>query len=283
MNKLLKLIVSFAIFTSLPCFAMDASRRADQLSTVVLTGPIVAGDAERLVKTLLTSMYPGLSAVLQPQYRGAQTIRLDSPGGSVEEAFKIANLVQALHVRTEVSGGGKCASACFFIFLAGQERTAIGFDPKLGLVPYATGYVGLHRPYLAAETFKEEDASTSMKQQQQLMSRIRQYLGAENVPQMLVDAMMSRPSTDVYWLTDDDLESLGEYSPAYEELLIAKCGYDRKLTDRYQSAILSNDLAAHRRAFEALSRIEECGSKGFDQAALMARLGKGWRPWNEPL
>ena len=64
MNKLLKLIVSFAIFTSLPCFAMDASRRADQLSTVVLTGPIVAGDAERLVKTLLTSMYPGLSAVL---------------------------------------------------------------------------------------------------------------------------------------------------------------------------------------------------------------------------
>ena len=71
-----------------------------------------------------------------------------------------------------------------------------------------------------------------MKQQQQLMSRIRQYLGAENVPQMLVDAMMSRPSTDVYWLTDDDLESLGEYSPAYEELLIAKCGYDRKLRKR---------------------------------------------------
>jgi hypothetical protein len=52
--------------------------------------------------------------------RAIRIVVLDSPGGKVGEAMRIAELVKLRHVSTGVNN--RCASACTFIFAAGRER-----------------------------------------------------------------------------------------------------------------------------------------------------------------
>jgi hypothetical protein len=90
---------------------------------ISIVGEIAAGDFERvkLAATALSDM--GVPLV----------IRLDSPGGNIEEALKIADLVRGLWGTTWILGRSAgvgdpdrsiatCDSACAFIFFAGIER-----------------------------------------------------------------------------------------------------------------------------------------------------------------
>ncbi len=54
----------------------------------------------------------------------AKVIELNSYGGLVEPAYKIAELVRARGMHTNVRKGAKCASACTLIYQAGVRRTA---------------------------------------------------------------------------------------------------------------------------------------------------------------
>jgi hypothetical protein len=84
------------------------------------------------------------------------------------------------------------------------------------------------------------------------------------------------PSNDIYWLRDRDLELIGPYSAADEEILIAKCDYKRsgKMFDEGWSQ----------------SRIDKVNSCTFDvwyehyfeqQLDFVFKLKRGWRPWRE--
>ena len=53
-----------------------------------------------------------------------KTIELNSYGGHVVAAYKIAELVRGRGLSTNVRKGAKCASACTLIFQAGAQRTA---------------------------------------------------------------------------------------------------------------------------------------------------------------
>jgi len=59
------------------------------------------------------------------------------------------------------------------------------------------------------------------------MRQVQNYLESQMVSRRLIDLLMSRPSNDIYWMTDDDFEELGEYRPEVEEFLIKRCGYVR--------------------------------------------------------
>ncbi len=52
-----------------------------------------------------------------------RTVALDSPGGTLEEATRIANAVREHNLATEASR--RCASACTFVFVAGNERVLL--------------------------------------------------------------------------------------------------------------------------------------------------------------
>lgn len=106
------------------------------------------------------------------------------------------------------------------------------------------------------------------------MRRVRTYLKDKGVPQSLVDEMMSRPSNDVYWLTEKDLEMIGSYSPGVEEVLIKRCGYRRT------SYVVDNNWSADRIeamnqcAFEIEAReLSPLREKYLDD------LRNNWRPW----
>ena len=252
-----------------PAFAADISK--SQNGGFLLAGQIQKGDAEKLLKSIL-------------QAHGLSALSLDSPGGDVDESLHIALLVKALHSSTEVVSGGLCTSACFFIYLAGDRHVAAGTVngemPKLAL-----GYIGLHRPYIKFDPTVTNALIDSEARQHAVMLRISAYLRNLDVPQRLIDLMMTRPSNDVYWMTYEDVEQLGEYSPGREELLISRCGYSRHMRNEWAKGKLLNDSAAITRGEAQSKAFIECSYDAFPDLIEEAvknkeLLRKGWRPWS---
>lgn len=82
---------------------------------LLATGPIAPGDAARLKAAL-----EGIRALPH----GAKVVLLDSPGGSVDEALRISDMVRFQPVHMVIPEGARCASACASIaFIAGKYRT----------------------------------------------------------------------------------------------------------------------------------------------------------------
>jgi hypothetical protein len=87
---------------------------SDGRRSVLARGAIVRGDTERL-KVALASVNKGAD--------GLRTIAFDSWGGSVDEAFSMAALMDREKVTVVVRSGATCASACSqILFLAGVHR-----------------------------------------------------------------------------------------------------------------------------------------------------------------
>ena len=188
---------------------------ATKPGTISVVGPIVKGDADKLRR------------IIREQRFGVGAIILDGPGGEVDEAIQMADIIRPLLPIVAVAPGRFCASACFFVWLAGNPRNAQSREYMQRVARQKNsqtgGAVGLHRPYRA-------NIDGVVNDQHQLMRRIQEYLEKQMVSRRLIDLMMSRPSNDVYWLTSTDFDELGEYSPQIEELLIRKCEYVRVTT-----------------------------------------------------
>src|SRR5205823_451292 len=98
---------------------------------------------------------------------------------------------------TRVQPTKYCASACFFLFLAGVGRSATPaefmqpdrqrrLESLLGAGRFtAPGFVGLHRPYLRNPKLDGSKLAA--------MHGIRSYLERQMLSRRLVDLMMSRP------------------------------------------------------------------------------------------
>ncbi|WP_334189409.1 ATP-dependent Clp protease proteolytic subunit [Noviherbaspirillum sp.] len=143
---------------------------------------------------------------------------LNSPGGDVVEALLLSEVLRKLHVRLTVSKGGICASACFFLYIAGSTRDADGSFLKDGRRVIA-GKLGLHRPYLRGVS----DALTFEAEQRSIMRKISIYLDNQRVPRRLIDKMMSHSSVDIYWVTREDLREIGRERAETEEIYLAQC------------------------------------------------------------
>lgn len=226
---------------------------------LVIKGEIRPGEAARLVDWVF--MHPDIRL----------PIVLDSPGGSVLEAIRMSEIVKTLRVSTRVQSGGVCASACFFVWMAGANRLASG-----SLSVSRFGRIGLHRPFLKSP----ENSAASLAIQTNLANGVASYLAKNLVSRRLIDLMMSRPSNDIYWLTFADLEELGSVPPELEELYIAKCKYDRRLIERLAAAELRSDKKL---AAELESRSVEASDCQGDLDADASRVGRlkilsGWMP-----
>ena len=134
---------------------------------VHMTGEIHRGDAEKLVKIFTTT--PAITALV-----------LNSPGGDLLEALKISRLVHEGQIAVLVLSPGICASACFFIFIEGASRLAVGSD---SLPITKLGKVGLHRPYFPNPSASEKH----LQQQFELMSKVKSYLDRKLIPSRLTD------------------------------------------------------------------------------------------------
>jgi hypothetical protein len=79
-------------------------------NALFVQGPIRSGDFDRFSEAL--------------RLHGPKTVFLSSPGGSVAEALKTAELIRSRGLATHVPRGATCASACVLLLAGGLVRTA---------------------------------------------------------------------------------------------------------------------------------------------------------------
>jgi hypothetical protein len=259
-----------------------------------MSGVIASGDSERLVAVIL----PRLAAKRVDTF--PVSLVLDSTGGSVQEAVRIAALVETLRLQTKVRGDelkegtspGVCASACFLIWLAGYERHASGYfapsgdqlaDKTFAVAQRVSGMVGLHRPYLDMSKFSPSSLGLAQSQQRQAMASLRTYLHDRSVAPKLVNTMMAHTSRNIYWLRPDEVNDLS-ISPEHEELLAAKCEYRRTIitsdsSRRELEAFLHEQSADVQQRRWACSRSLIAELRKSELPALGIRINAGWRPW----
>jgi len=195
---------------------------------LVLEGPIVAADA-----VTIDTMLAGHNAA---DNSFARWLVLNSPGGDVSEAGRIADVVRNRLLWTtnlnmvrydtrsqaeEEAFGHVCASACFLVLMAGGKRVLVSN-------PQSNARIGLHRPPDGRAGHANANAAQAGRRQPDAEQSLRAFARREQVPERLVEEMMARSSSEVYWLTRQDAASLSGYSTWFEEFATAACGLDRR-------------------------------------------------------
>jgi hypothetical protein len=228
------LFAVFFVFSAPPAAA--AELRGDPANasgaTVVFEGAIERGDFERLKNFIVDSGQ-------------VREIYLASPGGNLAEAVKIGLLVRYLRLATVVPSkqlthydrasavarhGLKedkdytCASACFFIFVAGIYRSADDHGSPI---------LGIHGPTLmasAAAKLPPERAAMAIDQTRKV---IGDYFSAMDVPTKYTEEVNAVPKTRMRWIRNDEFQSdFGGFIPALRAAVKAKCGTRFDAVDR---------------------------------------------------
>lgn len=136
----------------------------------------------------------------------------------MDSALALGKIVREAEMTVVVERGGKCASACVFLYAGGVTRA-----------PY--GEVLIHRPYL-------ESPSTSFSETQQQFAaislRAKAFLREVNVQEGLFDRMMTISPEKAIALPLEDMDALGMglldqvYSEFVENRRTARLGMTKK-------------------------------------------------------
>jgi hypothetical protein len=175
-----------------------------------MQGPIEPGDFDRMLVELsqADNGRAGYSF-----FKDRQRLWVNSPGGNVDEALKIAAFVRKSLIPVWVLD--RCDSACFLILAAAVDRSL-------------TGKIGIHRPYFGDENSLNLGVEESQRRYAQMSARYYGLLEEFEVPRQIIDRMRSMASTEVHYLTQAERELMGERQPWFEQLLISKCGLDKE-------------------------------------------------------
>jgi hypothetical protein len=219
--------------------AADIRRSDHPLYGFILEGTIVARDYDKLRK-LVDEDCPA------KYYNSgcASAIYLASPGGSVAEAMKIGRLVRTLRWETKIpddvppdlrsktvaalklkdaEANYMCASACFFVYVAGFERASI----------VDKGILGIHRPYMSDADLKTLSANQALASATQVRTLVQTYLKEMGVPSKYADMMFSVPKDQVRWI--DEIDFKADFSgiiPELKDWMDAKCNKDTDMEKR---------------------------------------------------
>jgi hypothetical protein len=148
---------------------------------IEIAGQITAGDADAFLGEIKQANAAG---------KLVENVQLNSTGGKLIEAAKLAAAIREGKIPTIVGQGAVCASACFLAFAAGDPKFA-GDGARIG-VHKASDKGG-------RETVMSGVATVSM-------ARFAKELG---VPSPIIGRMMTTPAGQIVWLTSQDLRSMG--------------------------------------------------------------------------
>ena len=121
-----------------------------------------------------------------------QTVALNSPGGSVEDAMSMARLLREKGIATEVADGALCASSCPLVLAGGKERRAGG-----------KAAVGVHQFYAIGDAAPAP--AQAMSDAQATTARITRLLDEMGVDPALWLHALDTPPRALYYLTTDEM------------------------------------------------------------------------------
>ena len=173
----------------------------------VFEGKIEAGDFDKFKGFILNN-------------EKTTELYLASPGGDLNEAVKIGLLVRALKLWTVVPSKTltdqrrdlaaarhglkdakddyKCASACFFIFVAGVHRRSDDQGPPI---------LGIHRPSLAKNDLGRLDIDQKTVVDARMRTAVEKYLKLMDVPSKYAENMYSVPKGTIRWIRYDEFQA----------------------------------------------------------------------------
>jgi hypothetical protein len=227
-----KLILMVVALASTLVFGVKSSGALEELKVfrgfLILEGHIVSGDYKKVRDFL------GEKANFEKITGG---VFLASPGGNVTESLKIGRLIRSLRLSTDAPSGPRtgiprfgeslitpnqlvnakadygCASACFFIYVAGVYRHLNW-----------TGRLGYHRPIELESEANKLDVEQALNHTWRVRQLIQKFLADMNVPDKYIDLIYSVPFSQVHWVTqaefDSDLQGL---VPEAKEWVSGKC------------------------------------------------------------
>jgi hypothetical protein len=223
-------------------------------SQLELSGEILKDDSNKLIALISSNPVAFLDA---------RTIVLKSPGGDIEESARIASIIEQAALITVVDPDETCASACFFVFVAGPVR-------------WGRGTILIHRPYFQDDVYDSGQLANALSDHRDVMVAVRRYLEERSIPTHLIDEMIRRPSNDGYALTRRDLLEIGIMTPTFEEASIATCGVSaRQFLD---GGLSENGISCmHGLASEARAQllVKTLGEQQAQQAIRTYLLSKG--------
>lgn len=183
------LLAVVAVASCMNVHAMTVTATITETGMVVVDaiGPIQAGDAAKLKAAYdREKVRPGAKTSESPMYR---LIRLNTPGGDLQEAMKIGRWVRENKMEVIVPDKAHCFSSCVYVLAA-------------GVIKHPFGDVGIHRPYLVTTPAGSVDAT--MKK---ALRDSQAYFTEMNIPAQLADAMFSTPPEHIELLGDTKLTS----------------------------------------------------------------------------
>jgi hypothetical protein len=157
-------------------FSLDS--QADGRTVLSASGPILPGDFGQLIRFLDT---------MDKVKRMARLV-IDSPGGFVNEAEKMAVTIHNIGLPVAVPEGATCASACVLLLAAAPQRSA-GEGAR----------IGVHR----ASFFGQENRATLGATDGMVI-----HYEIYGVPRPIVEKMRATPPGGVTWLTEEDLAKM---------------------------------------------------------------------------
>jgi hypothetical protein len=145
----------------------------DDSVEISITGNIAPGDIDALRASIKAANDAG---------KLVTSLRLNSEGGNLLEAVRVADWVKSAKISTKVGQSATCASACFLIFAAGETKYA-----------NISARIGVHR---ASEKGVVSRAATTS------MADVAKEL---DVPWSIIRRMINTPPDEVEWLSLTDL------------------------------------------------------------------------------
>ena len=177
---------------------------------VIVSGEIKLGDYQKFRNFLIEDENNLIEFLSGP-------ITLDSPGGAVIESMKIANLIEQAFATTIVQSGGRCFSACVFLWASGVNRMLIG-----------SAKLGFHRISLSNDELSVAKSESAILP---IAGNVSGYLMKMGIPRTIVDKMMETSSSDIYivnlpWLISAQLDDYIQYRPSFIDIVQKQCGVD---------------------------------------------------------
>lgn len=134
------------------------------LCDIELSGQIMPGDLDQLREAFTRVIGTRWAAEVysEPPYR---PLCLNSPGGSLGEAIRIAQFVHENSITTILPPGSTCQSACSWVFMLGNAEADEGGGPSRAM--HYTARLSIHAPSIdfgSSDTIRREPVERAFNQ-----------------------------------------------------------------------------------------------------------------------
>ena len=192
---------------------------------MLLRGAITAGTAHRFEKAIANA-------------GSLRTVELQSPGGRIAEALRMAEIIKARGWSTRVERD--CESACTLLLMAGKDRSA---DPM------AT--VGFHQP---------DFPGLSASDRAEIIRTNRDDYIKAGVSPAFVDRIMETAPSDMWYPVHADMVDAGVLSA--EEVVVGNDRARRERMEETLATMFAADRAAVGQLVDEVTRIDNVSRRG---------------------